>query len=186
LDIETDLVRAPADRWLDHAPHEVDGIAIVQWPEEADRAEELTRMGIPTLMLVAPDAEPPDTSEAFTAWVRMPTDERDLQTRIVELRSAASAVRPILGDHAVLWRGTRWIALSPIESRLCAAFLSRPGRVLSRARLEQQGWADGAPNARAIDARIKVLRRRIAPFGICIHTVRGEGYLAEILPDRAA
>ena len=57
--------------------------------------------------------------------------------------------------------------------------------VPSRARLEAHGWPDGAPNARAIDARIKVLRRRIAPFGISIHTVRGEGYLAEIVPAPA-
>ena len=52
--------------------------------------------------------------------------------------------------------------------------------MLSRRRLEQLGWPNGVPNARAIDGRIKVLRTRIAPVGVRIHTVRGQGYLAEI------
>jgi DNA-binding response OmpR family regulator len=52
--------------------------------------------------------------------------------------------------------------------------------VLSRPRLEQLGWPDGLPSSRAIDARIKVLRERVAPIGLRIHTVRGQGYLAEI------
>ena len=47
MDTEMEVVRAPADRWLDHAPHHVDGIAIVQWPEESDRVEELDADGHP-------------------------------------------------------------------------------------------------------------------------------------------
>jgi DNA-binding response OmpR family regulator len=54
--------------------------------------------------------------------------------------------------------------------------------VLSRRRLEQIGWPDGIPNSRSIDGRIKVLRPRLAPVGLRIHTVRGQGYLAEIKP----
>jgi DNA-binding response OmpR family regulator len=134
------------------------------------------------LFLVAAGEEPPETSDELCAWVRVPAHERDVQARIVELRSRASVARPILGDHGVLWRGTRWVALSPIETRLTAAFVARPGRVLSRARLEKTGWPDGSPNERSVDARIKGLRRRIAPIGMRIHTVRGQGYIAEIQP----
>ena len=115
-------------------------------------------------------------------WVQEPVDELDVQSRIVALRSRASIERPILGDHGVVWRGSIWVALSPIEARLTAAFLARPGRVLSRQRLETVGWPDGLPSSRAIDARIKVLRERVAAVGMRIHTVRGQGYLAEIQP----
>jgi DNA-binding response OmpR family regulator len=86
----------------------------------------------------------------------------------------------------VLWRGEKWVALSPIEARLAAALVGRPGRVISRARLEKIGWPDGAPNNRAVDGRIKVLRTRVAPVGLRIHTVRGQGYLAEIQPSPAS
>jgi len=174
-----ELLDAPFERTFD-ALSEIDGVVLVHWPEEANRVLELARAGTPRLLLVANDTEPPVTTDELCAWVRVPANERDVQARIVELRSRASLARPILGDHGLLWRGTRWVALSPIEARLTAAFVARPGRVLSRPRLEKTGWPDGAPNVRSVDARIKALRRRIAPMGMRIHTVRGQGYIAEI------
>jgi hypothetical protein len=176
-----ELLDAPFERTFD-ARSEIDGVVLVRWPEDAARAIELAHVGAPRLFLVATGEEPPETSDELCAWVRVPAHERDVQARIVELRSRASVARPILGDHGVLWRGTRWVALSPIETRLTAAFVARPGRVLSRARLEKTGWPDGSPNERSVDARIKGLRRRIAPIGMRIHTVRGQGYIAEIQP----
>ena len=115
--------------------------------------------------------------------MREPVDERDLQSRIVELRSRASVDRPILGDHGVVWRGDVWVALSPIEERLTAAFLARPGRVLSRRRLEQLGLAGRRPERPRRSTRgSRCCATRIAPVGVRIHTVRGQGYLAEIQP----
>ena len=139
-------------------------------------------MRVPRLLLVDIDAGEPSCPGPLCDWVREPVDERDLQSRIVALRGRASIDRPILGNHGVVWRGRVWVALSPIEERLTAALLGRSGRVLSRGRLEQLGWPNGIPNPRAIDGRIKVLRTRIAPVGVRIHTVRGQGYLAEIQP----
>ena len=181
-----EILDAPAER-LFELSDQIDGVAVVRWPAEQARAAELARMRVPRLLLIAPDAEPPAPNETAGAdglcdWVQEPADERDVQARIVALRSRASVARPILGDHGVVWRGPTWVALSPIEERLSAAFLARPGRVLSRGRLEQLGWPSGVPNSRAIDARIKVLRTRVAPVGMRIHTVRGQGYLAEIQP----
>jgi len=174
-----ELLDAPMERSIE-TPARIDGVAVVRWPDEHARAADLERMRVPMLALVDIDADPPLTAGPLTDWVREPVDERDLQSRIVALRCRASFDRPILGDHGVVWRGEVWVALSPIEERLTAAFLARSGRVLSRRRLEQLGWPDGIPNARAIDGRIKVLRTRIAPVGVRIHTVRGQGYLAEI------
>ena len=180
-----EILDAPAERLFELSDR-IDGVAVVRWPDERARAAELARMRVPRLLLVAVDAEPPAPSETgaegLCDWVQEPADERDVQSRIVELRTRASVARPILGDHGVVWRGSSWVALSPIEERLTAAFLARPGRVLSRGRLEQLGWPSGVPNNRAIDARIKVLRTRTAPIGMRIHTVRGQGYLAEIQP----
>jgi len=174
-----ELIDAPSERVQD-ALEEVDGVVVVAWPEDADRATDLAHARTPHLFLVAPGAEPPETTDDLSAWIRMPAIERDVHAKIVELRSRASIARPILGEHGVLWRGTRWVALSPIEARLTAAFIARPGRVLSRARLEMTGWPDGRPSERSVDARIKALRRRVASLGLRIHTVRGQGYIAEI------
>jgi two-component system OmpR family response regulator len=173
-----DVARAP------DVPAIIEGIAIVRWPEETPRATELQRSRSPRLLLVAPDAAPPelDDDDPSVDWVFEPVDENALHARIVALLSAASVVKPILGDHGVLWRGETWIALSPIEERLTAALLARPGRVLGRARLEHAGWPDGLSNDRAIDASITRLRKRLSPAGVRIHAVRGHGYLAEIQP----
>jgi len=176
-----ELLDAPLERSLETST-QVDGVAVVRWPDERARADDLARRSAPRLLLVAPGAEPPPAGDALCDWVHEPADERDVQSRIVELRRRASIERPILGDHGVVWRGAVWAPLSPIEARLTGAFLARPGRVLSRQRLEQLGWPAGLPSSRAIDARIKVLRERVAPIGIRIHTVRGQGYLAEIQP----
>jgi DNA-binding response OmpR family regulator len=175
-----ELLDAPLERSFELST-QIDGVAVVRWPDEQGRLADLERMRVPRLLLVDADAQPPAAIDnPLCDWAREPVDERDLQSRIVVLRSRASADRPILGDHGVVWRGDVWVALSPIEERLTAAFLARSGRVLSRRRLEQLGWPNGVPNARAIDGRIKVLRTRIAPVGVRIHTVRGQGYLAEI------
>ena len=174
-----ELLDARVERSLDRSSP-VDGVAVLQWPDEHARADDLARRSAPRLLLVAPGVEPPSTGDPLCDCVQQPADERDVQSRIVALRHRASIDRPILGDHGVLWRGAQWVALSPIEARLTGAFLARPGRVLSRQRLEQLGWPDGLPSNRAIDARIKVLRERLAPIGLRIHTVRGQGYLAEI------
>ncbi len=176
-----ELMDAPLERVPD-ALDEVDGVVVVNWPEHAARASDLARTRTPHLFVVAPGAEPPEIADDLSAWIRLPAAERDIHAAIVELRSRASVVRPILGEHGLLWRGTRWVALSPIEARLTAAFVARPGRVLSRARLEMTGWPDGRPSERSVDARIKALRRRVAPLGMRIHTVRGQGYIAEIQP----
>src|ERR1700754_3008263 len=99
-------------------PDEIDGIAIVHWPEGAGRAEELVRAQMPCLLVVAHDGEPPSiaTADPLVDWVREPVIERELHGRVVTLRNAASVMRPMLDDHGVLWRGTDWIALSPIEA----------------------------------------------------------------------
>jgi DNA-binding response OmpR family regulator len=175
-----ELSEAPPERL--HETSTVDGVAVVRWPDERARADELARRSAPRLLLVAIGEQPPAGNDPLCDWVQEPADELDVQSRIVELRNRASVERPILGDHGVVWRGTVWVPLSPIEARLTAAFLARPGRVLSRQRLEQVGWPEGLPSNRAIDARIKVLRERVGAVGIRIHTVRGQGYLAEIQP----
>jgi DNA-binding response OmpR family regulator len=92
---------------------------------------------------------------------------------------------PVVDDDDILRKGRRWVALSPIEARLTRAFLARPGHLLDRNMLGEAGWPDGVPNRRSVDSRIKTLRPRIAPVGIRIHTIRGRGYLADVVRESA-
>jgi DNA-binding response OmpR family regulator len=51
--------------------------------------------------------------------------------------------------------------------------------VVRRDLLAQAGWPEGAPGRNALDVHVLRLRRRIAPVGLAIKTVRSRGYLLE-------
>jgi len=157
-----ELMDAPLER-VTNALDEIDGVVVVDWPEDAERATDHARLRTPHLFLVAPGTQPPDKTDDLSAWIRLPAAERDIQERIVELRSRAGIVRPILGEHGILWRGTQRVALSPIEARLTAAFVARPGRVLSRARLEQTVVTRVRSNRARECSDAVVWQRRVQP-----------------------
>jgi len=77
--------------------------------------------------------------------------------------------------HRVVFRGQP-VALSPREFALLEALMRRPGRVLTRAQLEQTLYAWGEEiESNAVEVHIHHLRRKLAPESI--QTVRGVGYL---------
>jgi DNA-binding winged helix-turn-helix (wHTH) protein len=53
------------------------------------------------------------------------------------------------------------------------------GLVVHRDALAAAGWPDGAPGRNALDVHVLRLRRRLAPVGLGIRTVRSRGYLLE-------
>ena len=57
--------------------------------------------------------------------------------------------------------------------------LDRYGAVVSRDALARAGWPDGSPGRNALDVHVLRLRRRLAPLGLAIRTVRSRGYLLE-------
>ena len=86
---------------------------------------------------------------------------------------------PSLDDDGVLRYKASWVPLPPVEGRLTDALLSRFGAVVSRENLARAGWPEGAPGRNALDVHVLRLRRRIAPLGLVIRTVRSRGYLLE-------
>ncbi len=88
-----------------------------------------------------------------------------------------------LGAHPAapseVWLEGQWVSLPPVEARLMAALLERMGAVVSREQLAKSGWPRGAPGRNALDVHMLRLRRRIAPVGLAIKTVRSRGYLLE-------
>jgi len=60
-----------------------------------------------------------------------------------------------------------------------SALIERFGAVVSRDQLSRSGWPKGAPGRNALDVHVLRLRRRIAPVGLSIKTVRSRGYLLE-------
>ena len=156
-------------------------VAIVRWPEEADRLGALARVGHLRLLLVAPEITPPLEYDSCTDWIRLPASDEDIHQRVKGLRQRARRLPPpTLDKYGVLRREPLWVCLSPVETRILAALLEKPGSVCSRQNLAMSGWSEGPTDARSITAAIKRVRRRIEPLGLAIRTVRQRGYFLEI------
>lgn len=156
-------------------------VVLVRWPAERDRREALVAEGRLRLLLVEAGEEAPLPDENED-WIRVPADEGDVHLRIEGLRrrrSRGAVERPELDPDGLLRFDGRWVSLPPVEARLAAALLARYGAVVSREQLATAGWPEGAPGRNALDVHVLRLRRRIAPVGLVIKTVRSRGYLLE-------
>jgi DNA-binding winged helix-turn-helix (wHTH) protein len=156
-------------------------VALVQWPAERNRREELRRTGQPRLLLVERGA-PPIPDDVLEDWIRLPADDLDLRVRVEALRRRTDgdvAAVPELDHDGVLRLGDRWVSLPPVESRLTGALLARFGAVVSRDVLTDAGWPGGSPGRNALDVHVLRLRRRLSPLRLAIRTIRSRGYLLE-------
>jgi DNA-binding response OmpR family regulator len=163
-------------------------VALVRWPVEQVRRDELRKEGRPRLLLLEDGVPPPPSgADDVEDWIRVPAGEGDLRARVEGLRRRAEArfePAPALDDDGVLRLGDRWVSLPPVEARLTAALLDRYGAVVSREALARAGWPAGAPGRNALDVHVLRLRRRLAPLSLAIRTVRARGYLLERVADR--
>ena len=128
-------------------------------------------------------SQPPAIADELEDWIRVPADEVDLHARVEMLDRRLHARDrcrcPISMMTACCESARRWVPLPPVEARLTAALLDRFGAVVSRDALGRAGWPDGAPGRNALDVHVLRLRRRLAPLGLAIRTVRARGYLLE-------
>src|SRR5262245_9078037 len=157
-------------------------VVLVRWPAEESRRVELRQDGVPRLLLVDQGVPPPQSADELEDWVRVPADEVDLHARVENLDRRArtrSQIEPVLDSDGVLRVNGAWVSLPPVEARLTGALLGRYGSVVSRDALASFGWPGGAPGRNALDVHVLRLRRRIAPLGLTIRTVRSRGYLLE-------
>jgi biotin operon repressor len=157
-------------------------VALLHWPAEAERRDQLVARGLPRLLVVATDAIPPSPPDCLEDWTREGTPESDLRVRIAGLECRASEHHqeaPLLDDDGVLRFGEHWVALPPVEARLAGLLVERFGAVVSRESLSRAGWPTTPTGRNALDVHILRLRRRIHNVGLSIRTVRSRGYLME-------
>jgi DNA-binding response OmpR family regulator len=162
-------------------------VVLVRWPEEDVRLRELRDTGSPRLLLLNGESEPPESADCLEDWIRLPADDRDVRARIARLASRSETQQPapqVDGDGLLRYRG-RWVALSPVESALAITLVDRFGAVVGRDTLARRAWPEGTPTRNALDVHMLRLRRRIAPLGVEVRTVRSRGYLMQAAQPRA-
>jgi DNA-binding response OmpR family regulator len=107
---------------------------------------------------------------------RAQTAARDARER--EERLSVGEVAMDVGRHEVMVRGQP-VTLPPRQFDLLHAFLSNPGRVLTRVALLQNVWGyDFTGDDRTVDVHVRWLRQKLQDAGspTTIETVRGVGY----------
>jgi hypothetical protein len=162
---------------------EVEAVVLLRWPDEAEERAALHRAARPRLLLLAEDEPPPAPIDDLEDWVRLPVSDEDLRARVRWLlRRAVPEQPPALDDDGVLVSAGSSATLPPVEARLTRALLDRYCAVVTRDALARAGWPDGAPGRNALDVHVLRLRRRLAPLGLTIHTVRNRGYRLERAP----
>lgn len=155
---------------------------MVRWPAESERRERLQTHNLPRLLLVEEGAIPPVSDDCLEDWLRVPVDDTELRVRAANLERRSilhERAAPVLDEDCVLRYRETWVALPPVEARLMSALLERLGAVVTRDALSRAGWPEGAPGRNALDVHVLRLRRRVAPLGLVIRTVRSRGYLLE-------
>ncbi len=156
---------------------------MVRWPSDETRRLHLRESGKPRLLLVDDDAPAPVTPDPLEDWIRLPADDRDVRARLDSLtlrfQRTDSSEGLTLDEDGLLRNGSNWVALPPIEARLIAGLLAKPGAVVSRDALLRAGWPGEQPNRNVLDVHVLRLRRRIEPLGLQIRTVRSRGYVLE-------
>jgi hypothetical protein len=170
---------ATSDAYIDHVD-----VVMVRWPSERQWRDALAGQGTPRLLLVEDGVAPPDPPDCLEDWIRPPVAQADLQARTEAIVSRASLHRhlakPALDEDGILRFRAARVPLAPVEARVTAALLERFEAVVSRAALTRAGWPGEAPKRNALDVHVLRLRRRMAPAGLAIRTVRSRGYLLEV------
>ncbi len=176
-------LRPSDDNGVGHAGHaDDDEVAVVHWPAEAQRRDELVLRGRARLVVIAAGEPPPLAPDGLEDWVRAGSDPVELYVRKERLRRRQAARAPaVLDDDGLLRRGTRWVALSQRELQVATVLLARPGVLVGRAELIAAVRPDVAKDDRRIlDTVVRRLHRRIVPLGLAVHTIRASGFLLEL------
>jgi two-component system OmpR family response regulator len=158
-------------------------VELVRWPSDPQRLAGLRDRGVPRLLLVSEGADPPVPTDCLEDWVAAGASESALEARRrgLQARARAHSARPEIDDDGLLRHHDAWVSLSPVEQSLTRALLDRFGAVVARDALAGRAWPDGAPTRNALDVHVLRLRRRLAPLGLEIRTVRSRGYLLQEL-----
>jgi two-component system phosphate regulon response regulator PhoB len=156
-------------------------------------------LGDPAILMLTARSEEADRVVGFEVgaddYVVKPYGVREVVARVRTLARRAAERRTARAPGApegtrLRWRGLEVdparhvvvadghvLDLRPMEFKLLATFLERPGVVLSRDQLLDEVWGITADvSTRTVDTHIRRLRARLGSYGDAIETVHGFGY----------
>jgi hypothetical protein len=177
-----DLQPPGIDRTAGPLDDEMDEIAVVHWPAEARRRDELCRHGRARLLVVTDGDVPPPAPDPLEDWVRPGTDPVEVFVRKERLRRRQADRAPaVLDGDGLLRRGRAWVALSRRELEVATVLLDRAGTMVPRAELLARVRPGlEVDEHRVLDTVVRRLNARVAPLGLHVHAVRAAGFLLDM------
>jgi hypothetical protein len=159
-----------------------DDVAVLRWPAEAARRDELVHLGRARLMIVAAGKLPPVAPDGLEDWIRVGADPVEVYVRKERLRRRQAARAPaVLDGDGLLRRGPHWVALTRREVPAATTLLARPGALVARSDLFDAAYPEVVRDERRLlDTLMRRFHRRILPLGLALHTVRAAGFLLEV------
>ena len=156
-------------------------VEVLHWPEDEPRVAEMRTRGVARLLVVTERhrTRRAGLSRGLGVRVRLGHRARSPAPGAQPPAPRRTASRPLLDTDGLLHHRDHWVSLSPVEQSLAAALLDRFGAVVARETLAVRAWPEGLPTRNALDVHVLRLRRRIAPLGLEIRTVRARGYLLQ-------
>jgi len=153
-------------------------VVVASWPEQARDRERLERTGTPHLWLVEPGVDPPISESCLEDWLRLPADDADMRARLVALthRAAHHPTRPTLDQYGQLTHHDAIVLLSPVEQHLATPLIENFGNAVAEQDLLTSAWHEGG-NEQTLRVHMSRLRRRLAPIGLTITSIRAYGYV---------
>lgn len=157
-------------------------VAMVRWPSEQEMRVSLASEGRPRLLLLE-EGPPPIVIDPLEDWIKLPADDVEMWARMENLRLRWEVPRkPQLDQDGVLTWADRWVALSPLEARLATILLEKFAAMVSYGALVAATQGSDEVRRNSLDVQLHRLRRRLAPMGLVIRTVRKRGYVLEVEP----
>jgi two-component system, OmpR family, response regulator len=154
-------------------------VAVLRWPEQRDERDRLQRLNLPRLLLLSADLPAPDATDCLEDWIRLPALDEDVHARLNALRDHAIRHPPnptIDVSGQLEYRGKSEF-LSPTDHAIAEVLVERFGTLVSEEQLLFRAWPDGDGTPTSLRVHVHRLRKRLAPLGLAITSVRGRGYI---------
>jgi DNA-binding winged helix-turn-helix (wHTH) protein len=161
---------------------------VLRWPLDAAARPALRAARRPCLWLLEHGELVPELDE-LEDWVRLPVDPSVLHTLVERLGAKVDEAGRLhpgevrVDADGLLSFGPALVVVPETEARILNRLGESPEQVVHRRELIELLWCDDTRGPRAIDSRIHTLRVRVAPLGLHIHTIRGQGFLLALRSD---
>jgi hypothetical protein len=156
------------------------GIAVLRWPRDADRATRLVAMGIPCLCLVASAVNLPPLRPGLQEWLPQTANDFEIHACIGRLNGRATARRTAAGvelDDGWLKFGEYRVQLAPYVRPLADALIARFEEAVDDDLLVRAVGGDAGPLNTPLSSRLFHLDQLVNPLGLEVVPTRDGAHL---------